>query len=88
MIELDAICGKHVIYYPALLARLAMNRTFHAFVTSCECGVAYLVETELDGAHFKVAGGGEGVQSQYDLLAGREIAVKDGGGTFVCKRLT
>ena len=27
MIELDAICGKHVIYYPALLAPLAMNRS-------------------------------------------------------------
>jgi len=87
MIELDAICGKHVIYYPAVLAQLAMNRIFHAFVTSCECGVAYLVETELDGAHFKAAGTSEAVVSRFNLLRGREMAIQDAVGILICMRL-
>jgi hypothetical protein len=88
MIEMDAICGKHVVYYPAAIARLAMNGTFHAFVISCGCGVAYLVETQSDGAHFKAAGTNAAVESRYDLLAGREVAITDAGDIFICKRLT
>jgi hypothetical protein len=87
MIELDTLCGKHVVYYPAVIAHLAMSGTFHAFVTSCECGTAYLVETRPDGAHFKAAGSGADVESRYNLLAGDKLSITDAGGTFACKRL-
>ena len=38
-IELPTPCGKHVVYYPAILARHAHQRQSCAvFASQCECG--------------------------------------------------
>jgi hypothetical protein len=87
MIELPTICGKHVAYYPAVLATEAMRGRFHAFITSCECGTAYRIETEADGAHCKAAGDPKAISEQYEALGGEEYVIEDEGGTFWCKRL-
>lgn len=87
MVECDALCGEHVFYYPALLGYRGMEGVVHAFVTDCECGVAYLVETRADGAHCTAAGGAEAVRARYDQLIGRECLVEDQGGAFIAKRL-
>lgn len=88
LVELPAMCGKHVVYYPGVLARQGMRGYPHAFITACECGTAYLVVTEADGAHCKAAGEAEFVEARYDDLAGVEVEIEDEGGVFVCKRLT
>jgi hypothetical protein len=84
-IEVEAPCGRHVIYYPAAIASLAISGRFHAFVASCECGVAYLIETLPDGAHFTMAGSESGVRSAYKQIDEREISITDAGAEFVCK---
>jgi hypothetical protein len=89
-VELDALCGKHVIYYPATLARWGIGGVFHAFVTSCECGVGYLIETRSDGAHITadtITNGRQAVESRYDALPGAEVEIRNPAGVFVAKRL-
>lgn len=88
MVELPAICGKHFLYYPDVLAREAQRGTFHAFATACECGVGYLVQTEADGAHCKAAGEPDAVEAKYDAIPGEEMALLDDDGVFVYKRLS
>lgn len=88
MIELPALCGKHVLYYPPALVSEALRGRVHAFITSCECETAYLIHTEADGAHCRAAGPAEGVAAIYDELPGTEMIVEDSNGRFVCKRLT
>jgi hypothetical protein len=87
MVELRTICGEHVVYYPAALVHEAMRGRFYAFVTSCECPRAYLIETANDGAHCKFAGGDEPIAKAYDSLEGDEYLIDREGGLFVCKRL-
>jgi len=88
MIELPTICGKHVVNYPAVLVEEAMCGRFYAFITSCECGAAYSIETEADGAHCKTAGDPAAITEQYEALNGVEYLIEDEGGSFWCKRLT
>lgn len=79
-------CGKHYVHYPfALVAEAARGRSY-SFVTSCECGKAYLVRTEPDGPHFKAEGGAEGIESKYETLTGAELIIEYEAGTFVCKQ--
>jgi len=87
MIELPTICGKHVAYYPAMLATEAMRGRFYAFITSCECGTAYRIETEADGAHCKAAGDPAAISEQYEALPSEEYVINDKGGSFWCKLL-
>lgn len=87
-IELPALCGKHVLYYPPALVSEALRGRVHAFITSCECETAYLIHTEADGAHCRAAGSAEGVAAIYDELPGVELVLEDRNGAFVCKRLT
>jgi hypothetical protein len=87
MMELPTACGKHVVYYPAALAEEAMRGRFYAFATSCECGTAYLIQTELDGAHCKNADTIDAVSQLYERLPGDEIVVTDRHGVFPCKLL-
>jgi hypothetical protein len=88
MVELPTICGKHVVCYPAVLVREAKRGTFYAFITSCECGTAYQITTEADGAHCKAAGDPAVIQEQYEALAGKEYIIDDANGRFCCKRLS
>jgi hypothetical protein len=87
MVELQTICGEHVVYYPAALVQEAMLGRFYAFITSCSCPWTYLIETEADGTHCKFAGTDEAMTEKYDSLLGAEYLIKDEGGLFVCKRL-
>ena len=88
MVEMPAPCGKvHVVYYPAMLAEEGMRGRAHWFMTACECGVAYLVHTERDGAHVKSAGEPDRIEAEYKALAGRELMLRGGAdGNFVCKQ--
>jgi hypothetical protein len=87
LIELPTPCGKHVVYYPDLIALDARRGSFYAFVTSCECGKVYLVQSEADGAHFKAEGTEAGITPLYEALSGREFCIEDDDGTFYCKHL-
>jgi hypothetical protein len=87
MVELPMICGEHIAYYPAALVHEAMRGCFHAFMTSCDCERAYLIETASDGAHCKAAGSGSEVGELYGAIPGDEYAVEDENGRFFCKRV-
>jgi hypothetical protein len=87
MVELPTICGKHVGYYPSVLVDEAMRGRFYAFITSCECELAYLIHTEADGAHCKAADALEVIGELYESLPGEEYLIEDTGGSFVCRRL-
>jgi hypothetical protein len=54
---------------------------------SCDCGVAYLIETRADGAHNKMAGDAEAIRARYEALPGLEIEIRDARGVFFAKRL-
>lgn len=56
-------------------------------MTSCECSVAYIIETEADGAHCKAAGTPEAIEERYEALPGSEYIIEDQDGRFVFKRL-
>jgi hypothetical protein len=88
MVELPTICGEHVVYYPSLLAQEALRGHFVAFITSCECGTAYIIQSEADGAHCKEADSSDVIQALYDALPGDEYLIEDESGQFLCKRLT
>jgi hypothetical protein len=85
MIELPTACGKLVVYYPAALAADAQRGQFYAFVSSCECGTAYLIHTEPDGAHLKMAGTVEPIEMAYKATPGDEYEFGDEHGRFFCK---
>ncbi len=86
-VRLPTPCWKHDVCFPGVLAAQAMRGNFHAFMTSCQCGKAYLVRTESDGAHFKAEGSAGAIQAMYEALPGDEVVIEDQGGTFVCKRI-
>ena len=53
-IQLPCPCNKHVVYYPVQLVHMAMNRQYTVFHTMCECGQAYIVVCQDNGAHFRI----------------------------------
>jgi hypothetical protein len=87
MVELPTVCGEHVVYYPAGLVDEAMRGRFYAFGTACECGTAYLIQTEPDGAHCKAADTAGATSELYESLPGEEVVIEDQHGIFPCKRL-
>jgi len=87
MVELPTACGKHVAYYPSILVSEAMLGRFYAFVVSCDCGLAYLIHTEHDGAHMKSAGHPREIAELYHQLPGSEDTFANGSVLFHCKRL-
>jgi hypothetical protein len=88
MVELPTICGKHLVYYPAILVGEAMRGRFYAFETACECPTAYLIHTEPDGAHCKAVDTVEVISELYEASPGEDYVIQDEYGTFPCKRLT
>ncbi len=87
MVEMPTPCGRgHVIYYPIALAHEGMRGRGHWFMTACECGVAYLVHTERDGAHVKSAGESERVELEYEALVGQELVIQGPSSDFVYKQ--
>lgn len=87
MIQLPTLCGKHAVYYPAVLADEARCGRFYAFATVCECPSAYMIQTEADGAHCKAADTPETISEIYERMPGEDIRLGDHGGVFMCKRL-
>lgn len=87
LVALPTLCGKHVARYPSVLIGEAMTSRFYAFVVSCDCGIAYLIHTEPDGAHCKAAGDPAGIAGRYDHLPGDEGTFTSGPATFKCKPL-
>lgn len=85
MVELPIICGKHVINYPSFLVEEAKRGRFFAFISSCECRTAYLIQTEADGARCKAAGEAEGIIEMYSALPGEELMYGDCNGSFTYK---
>jgi len=59
---------------------------FASFMTSCDCGLAYVVETALDGAHSKAAGSPPQISDLYQALSGDEYSIADENGLFFYKR--
>jgi hypothetical protein len=86
-IQLPLACGKHVTYYPIRLAMAARQGHASAFTASCDCGLAYLIHTEPDGARCKAIGEAEDVQEQFDALPGRESQVQLSDREFSYKML-
>lgn len=78
-------CGKHNVFYPALLVEEARQGRFYMFHTSCECGKAYLYRTEPDGVHCIACGTYDGIESAYDALAGVEYCFENDRGILFCK---
>lgn len=73
MIKQPVPCGQHHIYFPAVLAQEAMlDEKQYAFVTKCECDIAYLVVLEADGAHFRNDGTIEYMAEVVESLEGEE----------------
>lgn len=87
LVRLPAPCGEHFVFYPVDLARAGAIGEEMFFMTSCECGKAYLVETQGDGVHFKLAGTAEDVSAEYEEIVGEEYVIRDSAGEFVFKRI-
>lgn len=87
MVQLPTLCGDHTVFYPSVLVEEAARGRFYAFMTTCECPLAYLIETESDGAHCKAADEPGVISEIYEELHGEELIFRDGGGSFVCKLL-
>ena len=84
-VRLPTPCGEHFVFYPQALNLAGLSGDFYSFITSCECGKAYLVQTEEDGAHFKAEGAGQAISDAYEALPGEEFVIEDDGGQFVFK---
>lgn len=85
LVMLPLICGKHIAYYPLALVGEAARGRFYVFITSCACPMAYLIQTEPDGAHCKAAGAADTIMDQFEALAGEELEIHDSNGSFTCK---
>lgn len=82
-------CGKHFIYYPGVLALEAIHQgRRYAFITRCECDIAYLVVLEADGAHFRNDGTMEQMIAVIDRIEGEMYEMEDENGYFCFTELT
>lgn len=87
MIKMPVTCGKHFVYYPAILAQMAIREgKYHAFHTSCECGRAYVVATQDNGAHSRMEGDMMAIAERYEAIPWPEKQIEDENGTFFCKQ--
>lgn len=81
-------CGKHFIYYPGILALEAIHQgKRYAFLTRCECDIAYLVLLEADGTHFRNDGPMEQMIEVIDRIEGEMYEMNDENGYFCFKEL-
>lgn len=87
LLRLPTPCGKHFVVYPTDLAVAGLAGDYHMFTRSCECGKAYLVQTEADGAHFKGEGTLEAVTAAYEELLGDEFVIQIDAEEFVFKQV-
>jgi hypothetical protein len=86
MVELPTPCQQHVVYYPGSLALdSARQQRYYVFHTSCECGTAYIVATQPDGAHFRKEGDPVGIALFYEAIPWTEHVRVDANGQFSYK---
>jgi hypothetical protein len=86
MVELPTPCGRHVVYYPAILAQMSIHRqVYFVFQTGCECGTGYIVATQPDGAHFRKGGVPEAIMEFYESIPWKEQGLDDDNGIFFYK---
>ncbi len=86
MVRMSAPCGKHDLFYPETVAHDAIHHNrYYYFGTTCDCGIAYLFQTESDGVHFRFEGEPDAISDKYEALPGRDIVFSDENGMFVCK---
>lgn len=86
VVDLPALCGKHVVQYPVDLVHEAGRGRYYWFMVGCSCNIAYLIHTEQDGAHAKVADSAERVEEMYESLDGPEFVIQSGEAQFFVKR--
>lgn len=78
MVELPAPCQKHKVFYPASLGMLAIQQgKYHVFMTQCECGTAYIVATQQDGAHFRNGVNPMAISEEYERIPWPEKTIRD-----------
>lgn len=88
MLKQPVPCGQHYIYFPAVLAQKAMlDGKRYAFVTKCECDIAYLIVLEADGAHFRNDGNIEHMTEVIERLEGDDYEFDDENSNFSFKEL-
>lgn len=87
LIEVPAVCGEHVLRFPPALIAEAMRGRFYAFISACECPMAYLMQTKRESTNFKAAGDPLEISAMYEELDGEEFVYEDAAGSFVCKRI-
>jgi hypothetical protein len=85
-VALPTPCGKHYICYPGILAREGQQGKVSCFIASCECGKAYFVRTETDGAHFLAEGDFDSINAKYAALPWEELGIQDENGKFFFKQ--
>lgn len=72
VVRLPLLCGVHSAGYPAALVHEAHRGNFFRFALSCECPMAYLIETRETGAHCTAADDLEAISDLYESLPGDE----------------
>ena len=88
MLRQPVPCGQHYIFLPGILALEAMHHgKRYAFLTKCECDIAYLVVLEADGAHFRNDGTMERMIEVIERIKGDEYELEDENGHFFYKEL-
>jgi hypothetical protein len=87
LVRMPTPCQQHIVFYPGRLAQEAIDQqAFHVFHTICECGTAYVVALQADGAHFRKIGSPEAIVTVYESLEWPERVVEDPGEPpFFCK---
>lgn len=86
VVELPALCGKHVLQYPVDLVHEAGRGRSYWFMVGCACDIAYLIHTEHDGAHARAADSAERIEEMYESLDGPEFLIQNGDAQFFVKR--
>jgi hypothetical protein len=86
LIELPTPCRQHVVFCPAQLGIAAKDEhRYHTFHTSCECGRAYLVALQDDGAHLRVEASPEAISELCEATPWPEQVLEEENGVFFYK---
>ena len=85
-VELATLCGLHTISYPYELVAAATVGVEYVFWDECPCA-AYLIQTEVDAAHFRKTGDPAAISAYFNELPGEITVLEDRLGEFRCKRL-
>lgn len=86
-LKMSAPCRQdHFISFPAAFAQEGIRGRFLWITRECDCGNAYLIHVERDGAHVRGAGSPDEISKLYKELPGEDLIYADDTGEYVCKR--